>query len=116
MRIGVESMLPTPAVDRSQARCKSVLSYLLSARPSKPASQYQVASPMTIPEASDPSSAGDSLSSFVRSGRDGGSAKIESVCKECSQKLTAYTVELLEQKQRNHRCPNAQVESNSSGT
>lgn len=71
---------------------------------------------MTIPETSDPSLADDSSSVFVRSGRAGSSAKIESVCKECSQKLTAYTVELLEQKQRNHRCPNAPVEFKSNGT
>jgi len=60
---------------------------------------------MTIPEANHSSSVDHSSSVFARTARDGGSAKIESVCTECSQKLTAYTVELLEQKQRNHRCP-----------
>ncbi len=42
--------------------------------------------------------------SFVRSERDDGCAKVESYCSGCGEKLTAYTVELLDKKERGHKC------------
>ena len=41
---------------------------------------------------------------FKRVAQEEDSVKQESICSSCSQRLTAYTVELLTQKELNHKC------------
>lgn len=41
---------------------------------------------------------------FKRIAPEEDTVKQESVCSNCSQRLTAYTVELLREKELNHKC------------
>ena len=41
---------------------------------------------------------------FMRKDPEYDSAKLESICPNCSQRISAYTVETLSSKQLNHKC------------
>ena len=41
---------------------------------------------------------------FMRKDPENDSAKLESVCPNCSQRISAYTAETLSSKELNHKC------------